>query len=173
MFRRPHAVPGRLALVFVFVIVLVSTPACTCRQEASEFTVPNDSFDLTPLQGSTLSEAFNAEGSLGRLEQVREALGSFTRMTDQSKGKFTQAQLEVIGNTGWETQVLGFHNWTGTIEGTLLYQDYQIRKLEFELVILMYEAGKIGREDVELEQKDYERSRTNLEEFLASYGIAD
>jgi len=76
------------------------------------------------LRGSTIEEAFSFEQSLYRVEQVREGLSSFRKLTEQGKTKFAQDLLEQVSNTGWEVQTLGFHNWPNTIEGALRMQEF-------------------------------------------------
>lgn len=172
--------PFKLSIVLLIVSIVVGlfTAACaidTKKQDENiiEFEVPKDEFDEPNLRDSTIGEAFSLEQSLYRLGQVREGLDSFKKLTEQSKTKLTKDILEQVGNTGWEIQTLGFYNWANTIEGTLIMQNYQIRKLEFALSAEKYEKGEATKEDAEKAQEAYENAKNELQRFLDSYSIAD
>ncbi|NLC11922.1 MAG: hypothetical protein GX767_06690 [Firmicutes bacterium] len=62
-----------------------------------------------------LDELFNAEEAAYRTEQIFDALKSFRLLTEKAEGKISKEEMEALGNTGWETQYLGFHNWTNTV----------------------------------------------------------
>ena len=165
-------------LVFLIILIPLLLSGCTTKNQnpnanAGEFIVPEDTFNADNLQGSTVEEAFSLDQSLYRVGQVREGLSSFRKLTEQGKTKFKKDILDQIGNTGWEVQTLGFHNWPNTIEGTLRLQDYQIKKLEFALAVERYEKGKIAKDAVEQAQKTYNDAKSDMQEFLDSYSIAD
>ncbi len=165
-------------LLLIFTFVVLSTAGCTNSNsklsiEKVKFEVPEDEFSEENLGGSTLLDAFSLEQSIYRIEQVREGLESFKKLTEKSKTKITKDILDQVGNTGWEIQTLGFYNWPNTIEGTLKIQDYQISKLEFELAIEKYEKDKIAKEDVEKTKEKYENAKNEMQKFLDSYTIAD
>ena len=172
--------PFRLLIVLLIVLIVASllTAACTADTKEQdkniiEFEVPEDEFDESNLKGGSIEEAFSLEQSLYRLGQVREGLDSFKKLTELSKAKLPKDILEQAGNTGWEIQALGFYNWANTIEGTLVIQNYQIKKLEFALAAEKYEKGEVTKEDAEQTRKTYENARKELQEFLDSYSIAD
>ena len=141
--------------------------------ELKEFELTEDTFETTNLQGGELRKIFSFQESLYRVEQVREGLQSFRILTDQAKATIMKDVMEQVGNTEWETQVLGFQNWPNTIEGTLRMQDYRIKRLEYELAIEKYKQGEATEEFVEGAQKAYTDARNEMQEFLETYAIAD
>lgn len=74
---------------------------------------PNESVDYT------FNKRLSFENSLNRIKQIESALDSFRKLTDVSKDKISIEEFNTIGNTEWESQNLGFPNWTKAIEGTL------------------------------------------------------
>lgn len=169
-----------LVFVFVFSLIVLSSVFVGCSPNnqnpnvnTGEFEVPEDTFNAESLRGATPEEAFTLDQSLYRVGQVREGLNSFKKLTEQGKTKLAQDVLEEVGNTGWEIQTLGFHNWPNTIEGSLRMQDYKIKRLEFELAIEKYEKGEIAKETVEQKQRIYNDAKNDMQGFLDSYSIAD
>src|SRR5210317_199179 len=79
----------------------------------------------------TYNTRFSTKNSLRALSSIRDALNSFTKLTKMADGKIPKDSLQKIGNTDWESQVMGFSNWPCSIEGTLLKNDYIIRKLRY------------------------------------------
>ncbi|NLX90553.1 MAG: hypothetical protein GXZ07_03015 [Firmicutes bacterium] len=131
-------------------------------------------FDLSNLpEGEVLEERFSAEEAACRTEQIIDALKSFRLLTEKAAGKISKEEMDDVGNTGWEIQHLGFHNWTNTVLGTLLLQEYEIKKLELELAGEKLEAGKIDKKDLEEKEAAYMEAKNKFQQFLDSYSIAD
>ncbi len=131
--------------------------------------------DLNPDEtvDHTFNKRFSLENSLRRIKQVREALASFCKLTEKSRGKLSEEEMSAIGNTDGERQNMGFHNWVGAIEGTLRKQDYQIKKLELELAREKYKSGRL--EEKELKQKEacYKKAEAEFQKFWDSFVIVD
>ena len=170
----------RLPIILLLIFILAGLSIAGCANgnvkpevEKTKFEVPEDEFSEENLGGNTLENSFSLEQSIYRIDQVREALESFKKLTEKSKAKISKEVLDQVGNTGWEIQTLGFYNWPNTIEGTLKLQNYEIKKLEFELAIGKYENDKLSKEDVEKVQEQYENAKDELKNFLDSYAIAD
>ncbi|MDX2096346.1 MAG: hypothetical protein SFW36_01100 [Leptolyngbyaceae cyanobacterium bins.59] len=117
----------------------------------------------------TLKQRFVVGNALERVEQVRSALGSFQKLTQKS----TATVRAGVANTDWETQNLGFHNWVSSIEGTLHYQDYQIKKLELELAKKQYEDREIDRLTLEQKMQAFQKVEREFQTYWNSYKIAD
>ncbi|MEW5922311.1 MAG: hypothetical protein AB1796_15495 [Bacillota bacterium] len=130
--------------------------------------------DLSNLRDNqSLDEIFTLTDSLFRVQQVKDALESFKELTEKSKGKLTQRELEEIGNTSWEMQYLGFHNWMNSLEGTLRKQDYLIKKLELELARKQYEVGEIAEDELKQKETLFLLSKNEFQLFIDAYRIAD
>lgn len=120
----------------------------------------------------TLNRRFTTENSLRATEQIEGALNSFQQLTEKSRDVIGNASTE-IGNTGSETQTLGFHNWVGTVKGTLKQQDYQIKQLELELAQQQYKDGKINKTELDQQAAKYQKSKREFLAFWHSFKIAD
>lgn len=121
----------------------------------------------------TLSDRFSLDNSLERLEQIRGALSSFVQLTEKSQPVLGGGAIADIGNTDWEIQHLGFPNWTGAVEGTLRQQEYQIKKLEFELAQKQYEDGEISQAVLNEKEVAYQRAEQDFQAFWNSFRIVD
>ncbi|MFZ5643841.1 MAG: GerMN domain-containing protein [Bacillota bacterium] len=122
---------------------------------------------------NVLENRFSLANAETRISQVDQALKSFRLLTEKSKGKITGEELQKIGNTGWEAQNLGFPNWVGDVRGTLKNQDYQVKKLDYELAKRMYQAGEIKKEELDRKEAAFNKSKADLQAFVDSFTIAD
>jgi len=130
----------------------ISTTASTTADETED------------AEQTELSEVltFTRANADSRLDQIQEALASFSRFTDLVRTKsnlnkdykiplidpnripknariisqFSGEDLLAIGNLDWETQNLGFANWPKSIKGHMDYQAYEIAKLKLEIAQL-------------------------------------
>jgi len=137
-------------------------------------------FDITDLDFSnlrtevhSLDQVFILEDALFRASQISDALESFRVLTEKSKGKISSEELEKLGNTDWLSQYLGFLNWTSAVNGTLIKQDFEIKKLELELAIKQFEDGEIDQESLDLKEAAFRLSMEQFQLYLDSYRIVD
>ncbi|HEY9748864.1 MAG TPA: hypothetical protein V6C63_09305 [Allocoleopsis sp.] len=121
----------------------------------------------------TLDQRFSVENSLARIQQIDAALTSFRQLTEASQEKLGETEVAQVGNTDWETQNLGFHNWVGAVEGTLLKQNYQIAQLELKLAQQQYAAGKITKTELGQKALNERKAAQALAQFWKSFSIAD
>lgn len=120
----------------------------------------------------TLNDRFSLDNSLMRIDQIDEALVSFRQLTETSQANLRE-QLSAVGNTDWETQNLGFHNWVNSIEGTLKQQDLQIKQLELELAQKQFEDGEITQAQLDAKTANHQKSVEAFQSFWNSFNIAD
>ncbi|NJP08698.1 MAG: hypothetical protein HC866_03810 [Leptolyngbyaceae cyanobacterium RU_5_1] len=66
-----------------------------------------------------------------------------------------------------------FQNWDGSVEGTLKKQNYQIRKLEFELAREQFNDGKISKSTFNQKSRQYQVASQEFKAFLDSSRMAD
>jgi len=121
----------------------------------------------------TLNERFSVENSLERIAQIRDALSSFSNLTEKSKATLGESATAQVGNTDWETQNLGFPNWVGSVEGTIRKQDYQNKQLELELARKQYEDGEITKAVLDEKAASYQRAEQEFQDFWNSFNVAD
>ena len=121
----------------------------------------------------TFDRRFSFGNSLSRIDQIREALESFQRLTEEGKGRLSDEALGLIGNTDWETQHLGFANWVRAVEGTVRKQDYQIKKLEYELAKGQFESGEMSEEGLKQKRSDFRGSVQAFQAFWDSFHVVD
>jgi hypothetical protein len=122
---------------------------------------------------STINERFSLDNALTRIQQIREALNSFRKLTNQSRQTLGVSTIQAVGNTDPEIQNLGFYNWTGAVEGTVRKQEYQIKKLEYELAQKQYQDGEISQAELNRKSSEYESAKQSFQAFLKSFNIAD
>ena len=121
----------------------------------------------------TFEERLSVGRSLESLAAIQSALDSFRELTKASAGKIPEKKLAEIGNTGWEMQNLGFVNHVGTVRGTILKQDYLIKKLTYELAQRKLKSGEIDPKSLFEVQGEYENAEKRFQEFWSAFGIAD
>jgi len=121
----------------------------------------------------TYNERFSSKRSLESLSIIKSALDSFKRLTEASSGKIPKKTLAKIGNTDWEIQNLGFTNHVGTVKGTILKQEYLIRKLTYELAEMKAKSGEISQAELSAMKIDYEKAENQFQNFWNSFHIED
>lgn len=121
----------------------------------------------------TFNKRFSLENSLRRIKQVREALASFRKLTEESRDKLSKEEMLTIGNTDGERQNMGFYNWVGAIEGTLRKQDYQIKKLELELAREKHKSGRLEEKKLRQKEARYKKAEAEFQKFWDSFVIID
>jgi len=105
----------------------------------------------------TLNERFSLSNSLERIQQIKQALSTYLTETSQPIGD----------------REMAFHNWVGSVEGTLKKQAYQIAKLEFELAQEQYQDGEISQAVLDQKKASYRRAEQDFQAFWNSFNIAD
>lgn len=133
---------------------------------------------LTPVHpnepaSETWNQRFSLLNALDRVQQIRQALDSFSKLTESSRSQMPPAQLSQLGNTDLESQTLGFQNWVGTVEGTLKKQNYQIKRLELELAEKQYQDGEISKMVLEQKKLEYQQATREMQQFWNTFRIAD
>jgi hypothetical protein len=121
----------------------------------------------------TLQQRFSIDNSLERIKQIDGALNSFRALTEKSKPVLGSKAVSKVGNTAPDVQTLGFNNWVGSVEGTLRKQDYQIKKLEYQLAQKNYEDKTISQSELNQKQAAYNKSEKDFQAFVKSFTIAD
>jgi hypothetical protein len=121
----------------------------------------------------TYNERFSSKQSLESLAEIKSALDSFRKLTEASVNKLSKEKLDKIGNTGWEMQNLGFRNHTGAIEGTILKQEYLIKKLTYELAQRKLKSGEIKQKELLETEKEYKKAEKQFQAFWNTFHIAD
>jgi len=81
--------------------------------------------------------------------------------------------LAKIGNTSWEMQNLGFVNHVEVVKGTILKQEYLIKKLTYELAQIKSKSGEMNQRDLSKIKREYENAEKQFQEFWNTFGIAD
>jgi hypothetical protein len=111
--------------------------------------------------------------ALDRLEQMRGFLASFRELTERVRTRLSRAELEAIGNTGWEMQHIGFSNLPLILEGTVLKQQYQLTQLGYELAQLKRQRGEAGAEQVDEARAEYREATRRFQLFWDTKRFVD
>ncbi len=123
--------------------------------------------------GYTFDERLSTERSLESLATIESALDSFRELTKAAAHKIPKERLAEIGNTGWDMQNLGFVNHVEAVKGTILKQDYQIKKLTYELAQRRSKSGEIDQKGLLKIKAEYEKADKRFQEFWSAFGIVD
>ena len=129
--------------LLLFLLALVLIPLSVGGELNLKSHSPDEPSDYT------FNKRFSHKNSLWRLNQIREALQSFHKLTEKTRNTLSSDELAAIGNTSPETHLLGFKNWPDAIEGTLRKQQYLIKKLEYELAGEKLRSGRINKSEYE------------------------
>lgn len=81
-------------------------------------------------------------------------------------------QLKTISMPPGEKS-MAFSNSVGAVEGALRKQDYEIKKLEFELAKILFRDGEITREQLDEKEAVYDKAVSEFKAFWESFGISD
>ncbi len=123
--------------------------------------------------GEELYQGLTADNALVDTGRVYAALSSFMKLTELSRKTMSKDQLRKIGNTDWEIQNIGFDNWIGGIDATILKQEYLIKQLKYELAQERYRSGGIKKEALEKARKELEAGEKKFQKFWDKYNIVD
>ncbi len=146
---------GTISLLLVICLSLVLS-ACARETKKEPISLePSIEGSLEPVHpDETVSETygtrFSLENALARANQTKE-LGR--------------------GLTGESAMALT--NAVGAIQGTLMKQDYQVKKLEFELAKWQLREGQITQEAYNQTKSAYEKAVADLTAFWDKFGISD
>ncbi len=81
-------------------------------------------------------------------------------------------QLETIAMPPGEAS-MAFTNSVGAVEGALRKQDYEIKKLDFELAKVLFRDGEITQEQLGQKELAYNEAVNDFKAFWESFGISD
>lgn len=70
-------------------------------------------------------------------------------------------------------QSMAYNNSVSAIHGTLLKQDYQIKKLEYELAKVLHRDGEISDQELAQKEAAYSQAVEAFKAFWESFGISD
>ena len=121
----------------------------------------------------TLNQRFSRKNALDRITQISDALSSFQQLTLKAQPVLGDAAIQEVDNTSQEIQSIAFPNWVGAVEGTIRKQDYQIKKLEFELAQKQYEDGEIDRATLDAKSEHYHLATQEFQTFWESLTVID
>jgi hypothetical protein len=121
----------------------------------------------------TYNKRFSFEDAIEDINSIRNMLGSFRNLTEESRKYISKEKLNMIGYTSGEMQMLGFANNPNAVEGALRKQEYLIKKLRYELAKYQLKAKNIEQAQFKEIEKEYQQERTSFQEFWNSFQIAD
>lgn len=141
-------------LTGLLALIVIALSACTPQKEPIALE-PSVLEKLEPVHPDEPAEAtFNDRFSL------RNGLES----VDIIRGLFKPGPGETA---------MTFANRTGAIQGTLLKQDYLIKKAEFELAKYQHRDGDMTKADLDAKEAAYKKAVEDFTAFWESFGISD
>ena len=134
--------------------------------------------DLKPISPDepadyTFNQRFSVDTALRGAKQLESILASFRKLTEKARRKLDPTTLKEIGNTDGETQTIAFANLPRTIQGTVLKQDYLIKKLQYELALEKSKTGQVTAEKVAETEKEYKKAEEAFQALWNGFRIAD
>ncbi|MGB3642397.1 MAG: hypothetical protein WBA39_33165 [Rivularia sp. (in: cyanobacteria)] len=155
------AAAGGFMLFVAMASILQGAPVMALRSQHN--------FDSTKVADLRLQTIYPDERFYGNNSLER----SFRALTEKSKPVLGSQAVSEVENTDWDTQTLGFNNWVGSLEGTLKKQDYQIKKLGYQLAQKQYEDKAIPQSLLNQKQAAYNKAQKDFQVFVESSLIAD
>ncbi|XHX77476.1 MAG: hypothetical protein RBJ76_24045 [Stenomitos frigidus ULC029] len=143
----------------------VSTP------DAAEALLDRPLQPTAPAKG-TLKHQLSLGKSIDRVKQIDQTL---SQLHPPPKNQAASgARAAAGGNSGnLAIQTLTMRQRLGSITGTLKKQDYEIKKLSFELAQKQFQDNEISKARLDQQQASYQKSARDLKTFLNSSRIAD
>ena len=149
----------KIFIVFMALCLTVNIPYAFCSNVQSVDNLDNNRFSFS--------------NALTGVQYINDCLKSFHKLTELTADRISSGEKQQVGNLGWEVQNLAFYNWVKSIEGTLCKQEYEIRKLEYELALERNAAGKVSQAEVAEKERSYQEARSTMQNFLNKFHIAD
>ncbi|MBP2664475.1 MAG: hypothetical protein H6Q71_2423 [Firmicutes bacterium] len=119
------------------------------------------------------NDRFSLADALTGVQYINEWLKSFHELTKLTADRISPEEKQQVGNLGIDMQTIGFYNWVKSVEGTLCKQEYEIRKLEYELALERNASGKVSQAEVDEKEISYQKARITMQNFITKFHIAD
>lgn len=130
---------------------------CTVKNDQGEPIVmePSIEEELQPVHPDepvdyTYNQRFSVDYALGRVGMIRDVSDL---LTGEAK--------------------MSFNNSVGAITGTLMKQEYELRKAEFELAKWQVREGQITQEEFNQIEQVYRNAMEEFKNFWDTFGISD
>ena len=107
------------------------------------------------------------------LETVRGALASFAALTDVVRDKLPAAKLKEIGFCERDMQTIGFRNSVVGLDGALRLQDWQIKRLVYELALERAKRGGVSEQYVSSARQAFMATDVAFRESWRGFGFGD
>jgi hypothetical protein len=140
---------------------------------SADLKLQNERFPTEESALRVFSQGFSYDNSLKRLDQIDGFLESFRKLTELCRDRLSPEELRSVGNIGWEIQNLGFYNLPRVVEGTVRKQDYQLKKLEYELAKRKHTGGEINADQLTESRIAYKQSEAEFQAFWDSFRFRD
>ena len=155
----------RLLNNIVIVLILMSS-VVVGDIEFKDMNYPAGETQETIYNGFTLSKSIS---NVNRLKDILKEFTAITRLIESKKGKVTEKDLRAFKHTTWDVQTIGFSNLISNLKGTLLKQDYQIKKLTYELAI----KSNKEQSKIKLLKSEFIKSEKKMQDYLDNFEIVD
>ena len=117
------------------------------------------------LEGAEEFNRYSLDEAVRRLEQMRGFLNSFERLTDRVRNRLGRDELQAVGNTESDMQMIGFHNIPLEVEALMVKQDYQLRQVQYELAQLKYAQGRVDADTLARSKTAYQQATARFQLF--------
>ena len=117
------------------------------------------------LDGRVEFDSYSTAQAMRSVESIHDFLSSFRHLTDAVRPRMKPGELQAIGNTGREMQMIGFHNAPLAVQATLLKQAYLLAQAKYELAQLKFERKQASVDDVVGARAAYQGATIALQRF--------
>jgi hypothetical protein len=124
-----------------------------------------------PAKG-TLKHQLSLDKSIDRVKQIDQTL-SHLRLSLKNQAASGARSIAGDNSGNLAKQTLTMRQRLGSITGTLKKQDYEIKKLSFDLAQKQFQDGEISKTYLDQQHASYQKSARDLKTFLNSSKIAD
>jgi hypothetical protein len=162
--------PVLLAIVLLGSLLVVAQKKTTERLDKPEtWAPPHPDWRTSDL----LEKTFTLPSALESLSRIRSSLESFAHLTNESRAGLGKNGLQRIGNTDPTLQCIGFKNMPSAVEGTLLAQNVEIKRLQLELEKRQRGSGEFEQAYVEKSREEYLEALRQFRKFWDSHPLTD
>ena len=121
-------------------------------------------------QQGPFTGSYSIERGLQTLDKISSVLGSFASLTSivKDRGLIDEEELNVIGNTDDNTQLVEFYNMPIRLKGQMLEMNYIIKSLDMRRVLALYELGRVDKREVESKFEAYKSAKEQYQKFVSS-----
>ncbi|MEN6625352.1 MAG: hypothetical protein ABFD69_03885 [Candidatus Sumerlaeia bacterium] len=121
----------------------------------------------------TYYRRFSFESAMESVRYVAGWLDKFRVTVDDLEKRLPPKEFADMKLPGWEYRYLAFGNRAMALEGTLLKQNYEIKKLEYELALERFNQKKVSAGELDLKKNALDKAEQDFLKYWNQLSFAD